>query len=167
MANEYFEHAFEHALAVCKKCRYSVLPSHIKSHLQRTHCVSRKKAEWAAEDVGSWAGLIQYASELEVPSQAIKPIHLLPVYADGLMCQIDAGSCCQIFRSRHAIKNHWRQGHSWSAAGKGGRPSQTEQKKIQDYIRKSCKTVYCQRVFVQGQGSQYFEVQPPNPGRQL
>jgi hypothetical protein len=36
------------------------------SHLQRTHRVNRKQAESAADEVSSWAGLIEYASEVEV-----------------------------------------------------------------------------------------------------
>jgi hypothetical protein len=96
-----------------------------------------------------------------VPSQIVKPTHQLPVYGDGLMCQIDPDHCRQIFRSAHTIRNHWREVHDWTVAGKGGRPSQIEQKRIQDRMSKNCNTVYCQRLLVQGQGSQYFEVQPP------
>jgi hypothetical protein len=93
IADVYFEHLVEYALAVCKECRHGALPSQIKSYLQRAHRVSRKQAELAAEDVGSWAGLIQYASQLEVPSEITEPIHLLLVYADGLKYRIDLDSC--------------------------------------------------------------------------
>ena len=71
---------------MCKECRHGVLPSQIKSHVQRSHHVKRREAELIADNVRSWPGLIEYASELEVPSQVIKPIHELPVYEDGLMC---------------------------------------------------------------------------------
>ena len=71
---------------MCKECRHGVLPSQIKNHVQRAHPAKRKQAKEIAEDVGNWAGLIQYASELGVPSQVIKPIQQLPVYKDGLMC---------------------------------------------------------------------------------
>ena len=63
-----------------------MLPSQVKSHLQRAHRVSRKQAESIAEDIASWAGLVEYASELEVPSQVIPAIQQLLVYVDGLMC---------------------------------------------------------------------------------
>jgi hypothetical protein len=162
MSGNYFEHLAEYALAVCRKCRHGILPSQIISHLQRTHQVKRKQAEVIAEEVSSWVRLIEYASELEVPSQVIQALHQLLVYADGLMCLIQPGHCYQIFRSEHAIRNHWRTVHDWSAAGKGGRPSQVAKTKIQDRINKGCKTVYCQRLLVQGHGSQYFEVQPPS-----
>jgi hypothetical protein len=49
VAGEYFEHLVEYALAVCKECRYGVFPSQVKSHLQRTHCVSHKEAEVVAK----------------------------------------------------------------------------------------------------------------------
>ena len=60
------------------------------------------------------------------------------------------------------MKKHWRVAHEWSPAGKGGRPRREQQKKIEDRIRKYCKTVNCQRLLVQGQGSQYFQVQQPS-----
>lgn len=161
VAGAYFEHLVEYALAICRECRHGVLPSQVKSHLQR-HRVSRKQAELAAEDVSSWAGLIQYAGELEVPSQAIQAIHQLPIYADGLMCQVDADHCHQIFRSAEAMRKHWQKAHSWSVAGKGGRPSRTEKAVIQERISKGCKRIHCQRLLVQGPGSQYFEVHQPD-----
>jgi hypothetical protein len=73
VAGEYFKYLVAYALAVCKECRHGVLPSQVKSHLQRAHRVSQKQAESIAEDVASWTGLIEYASELEVPSQVIPP----------------------------------------------------------------------------------------------
>jgi hypothetical protein len=161
VAGEHFEHLVEYALAVCKECRHGVLPSQIKSHVQRSHHAKRKKAELIADEVSSWAGLIEYASELEVPSQVIKPIHQLPVYEDGLMCRLAPDYCRQIFRSERVIKKHWRDAHEWSPAGKGGRLTQVQQKNIQDRVNKYCKTVHCQRLLVQGQGSQYFEVHQP------
>jgi uncharacterized C2H2 Zn-finger protein len=159
--DDLFDHLIEYRLAICKECQHGVLPSQIKSHLQRAHRMGRKQAESVAEEVGSWAGLIQYASELEVPSQAVEPMHQLPVYADGLKCQLDPSRCRHIFRSSEAMRKHWHKAHDWSPASKGGRPSRIEEEKIQARSRESCQTVHCQRLLVQGQGSQYFEVQPP------
>ena len=68
VAGEHFEHLVEYALAVCRECRHGILPSQIKSHVQRSHHVTRKKAELIVDEVRSWAGLIEYASEVEVPS---------------------------------------------------------------------------------------------------
>jgi hypothetical protein len=52
VAGKYIKHLVKYALAICKECRHGVLPSQIKSHLQQ-HCVSRKQAKLAAEDVSS------------------------------------------------------------------------------------------------------------------
>jgi RecQ family ATP-dependent DNA helicase len=164
VAGEHFAHLVEYALAVCKECRHGVLPSQIKSHVQRAHPAKRKQAKVIAEEVGSWAGLIQYAGELEVPSQVIEPIHPLPVYQDGLMCRLAPDRCRQIFRSEGAMKKHWRVAHEWSPAGKGGHPTRVEQKDIRDRVNQCCKKVHCQRLLVQGQGSQYFQVQPGEDG---
>lgn len=157
-----FEHLVEHALAGCRECRHGVLPSHIKSHVQRAHPAKRKQAKAIAEEVGNWAGFIQYAGELEVPSQVIETIHQLSVYEDGLMCQVDPNHCRRIYREPEGIREHWRDVHSWSAAGKGGHPTQEKQKEIQERISQHCKKVHCQRLLlVQGQGSQYFQVHQP------
>jgi hypothetical protein len=65
---QHFEHLAAYAIAVCKECRHGVLPSHIRSHLQRAHKVKQKQAEDIAERVRSWLGLVEYASEIQVPS---------------------------------------------------------------------------------------------------
>jgi hypothetical protein len=50
---QHFKHLAEYSIAICKECRHSVLPSHIKSHLQRAHKVKHKQAEDIAERVRS------------------------------------------------------------------------------------------------------------------
>ncbi|KAJ4354790.1 hypothetical protein N0V95_003520 [Ascochyta clinopodiicola] len=63
------------------------------------------------------------------------------------------------------MKNHWQNAHEWSPAEKGGRPTQVQQKNIRERVDRYSKKVHCQRLLVQGQGSQYFEVhQPGNDG---
>ena len=64
---QHFQHLAAYSVAICKECRHGVLPSHIKSHLQRAHKVNQKQAEDIAERVRSWPGLIEYASELQAP----------------------------------------------------------------------------------------------------
>jgi hypothetical protein len=139
-----------------------VLPSHIQSHLQRTHKIRQKQAEDIAERVRSWSGLIKYASELQAHSQVIPPISQLPIYPDGLLCQLDSAYCSKVFRSIDDMKKHWREVHGWSVGSKGGHLSQVAQKEIQLRINEGCRRIHCQRLLIQGPGSQYFEVQPPN-----
>ena len=164
VASQHFEHLAKYALAVCRECRHGVLPSQIKGHVQRNHHVKRKEAELIADEVRNWAGLIEYASELNVPSQVIEPIQQLPVYQDGKMCRLDPDRCRQIFRSERVMKNHWRDIHGWSPAEKGGRPTRVQQEAIDDCVKQYSKKVHCQRLLAQGHGKQYFEVHQPGDG---
>ena len=92
-ASKFFEHLPEYSLAICRECRYGVLPSHIPNHLQCHYRVTYKQAESIGEEVSSWANLFQYASQLEVPNKAINPISQLPVHTDGLICQLEPERC--------------------------------------------------------------------------
>jgi hypothetical protein len=146
--SQYFEHLAAYSIAICKECRHGVLPSHIKSHLQRAHKVKQRQAEDIAERVHSWLGLVEYASEIQVPSQVITPISQLPVYSDGLLCQLDAACGCKVLRSIKAMKNHWREVHDWSVGSKGGHLSLVAQKEIQLRIDEACRRVHCQRLLI-------------------
>jgi hypothetical protein len=86
---QYFEHVVEYSIAACRECQYAVWPDQIEGHLQRQHKVNRKGAEAVGQQIRSWAGLIQYPSELEVPSNILKPVYQLLLYTDGLLCQLE------------------------------------------------------------------------------
>ncbi|KAL5400979.1 hypothetical protein PMIN03_011921 [Paraphaeosphaeria minitans] len=106
-ASQYFEHLPAYSLAICRECRYGVLPSHARRHLQSVYQgIQGRQAQSIADELESWPGLKQYASELEVPSQSIKPISQLPIYTDGLMCALAPSRCRQIVQSFRVIKNH-------------------------------------------------------------
>jgi hypothetical protein len=51
--DDLFDHSIEYRLAICKECQHRVLPSQIKSYLQRAHQIGRKQAKSVAEEVGS------------------------------------------------------------------------------------------------------------------
>jgi uncharacterized C2H2 Zn-finger protein len=162
-ACSYFEHVMEYRVAVCRECRYGVLPNHIERHLQHVHKVEHKEAERVAKAAREWV-LVEYASEVQVPSQIVKSIAQLPVFADGLLCRLGPGRCSKVFRSAEVMRKHWQKTHDWSTAGKGGHPSRVARQRIQRRHQEGCRAVHCQRLFVQGQGSQYFEVQRPVEG---
>jgi hypothetical protein len=166
IACQYFEHVAEYSVAACRECRYAVWPDQIESHLQKQHKVSRKQADIVGEQIRSWAGLLQYPSELEVPGGVPKPVPQLAVYTNGLLCQLDLGQCLRIFRSSKTIKKHWRVDHGWSASSRHGRLSQIRQKSVQVQIEKAYQLVHCQRLFGSRHGSQYFEVQPPSQNQE-
>jgi hypothetical protein len=105
MECEYFKHIVKYQIAVCRKCRHAVLPSHIRSHLQRVHKVKLQQAESIAERVGNWPGVAEYASEIAVPTRTILPIHKLLVYCNRFLCQLEP-NCRQILQSIEAMRKH-------------------------------------------------------------
>ncbi|KAG9382299.1 DUF3505 multi-domain protein [Pyrenophora tritici-repentis] len=115
---QYFEHVPEHSVAACRECRYAVWPDQIEGHLQKQHKVSYKEAEAVGQQVRSWAGLVQYPSELEVPTGA----------------QSLCGNCQS--RSKEAIRKICKDHQGWSAGKKRGRPSRTRQKSVQAHMDK-------------------------------
>lgn len=153
-----FEHLTEHQLAVCRECRYAVWPDQIEGHLQKQHKTSLKSAQAVGDAVRQWPGLLQYPSELEIPTSCVDAISQLPVYDDGLLCQLESARCRLVLRSPKALKEHWRTIHRWSVGKKRGRPSQIREKTIQAKLEDGCKRVHCQRLFGSRHGSQYFEV---------
>jgi hypothetical protein len=50
---QHFEHLAVYSIAVCKEYRYSVLPSYVKSYLQRMHRVKDRQANIIVERVRS------------------------------------------------------------------------------------------------------------------
>lgn len=164
---KYFKHLAEHQLAICNECQYAVWPNQIEGHLQEQHKVKRKEAEAIGESVRCWSGLIQYPSELELPGQAREPFSELPLYRDGMLCQLEPTRCKHIVRNTNVLKKHWRiDHHYWSAGKKRGRPSRIQAQSIEAQIQEGYKQVYCQRFFSSRHGSQYFEVQLPIEGQQ-
>ncbi|KAF2871802.1 hypothetical protein BDV95DRAFT_493807, partial [Massariosphaeria phaeospora] len=50
---QHFEHLAAYSIAICKECKHSVLPSYVKSYLQRMHRVKQKQAKDIAKRVRS------------------------------------------------------------------------------------------------------------------
>jgi Orsellinic acid/F9775 biosynthesis cluster protein D len=105
--DEFFEHLAEYQLAICKECRHAVWPDQIEGHLQgKNHKVERKKAISIADRVREWPGLIMHPSEMQVPGHVDRPISQLPLYQDGLLCQLDPARCHYICQGLKSIKEH-------------------------------------------------------------
>jgi hypothetical protein len=163
IACQYFNHLPEYQVAVCKECQYAVWPDQIEGHLQAQHKIKRKEASKVGLEVRSWAGVMQYPSELLAPSQIMAPHPQLPVYADGLLCQLEPSQCQRVLRSVKSMKKHWHKDHQgWSAAKKRGRPSRIKEKRLQARIEQGYTNVHCQRLFGSRHGSQYFQVHRPD-----
>jgi superfamily II DNA helicase RecQ len=166
--HQYFEHLVEYQVAVCRECRYAVWPDQIESHLRKQHKKPPKSIRAVGDAVRQWAGLLQYPSEWTIPDNNVQPIPQLPVYDDGLLCQLEPKRCRHIARTVDSIKKHWRKDHDgWSLGKKQGRPSRTRARTLQARMEDGCKRVHCQRLFGSRHGSQYFEVcHTPDSGPQ-
>ena len=137
--DKYFQYLAEYQLAICNDCQYGVWPTQVEGHLQEQHKIPYKEAQLVGECVRSWPGLIQYPGELVLPDQVITPIPQLPLYPDGLLCQINPIRCRYIARSTESIRRHWREAHEWSAGKKRGRPSRTKEKSVQAQVYEGYK----------------------------
>jgi hypothetical protein len=102
---------------------------------------------------------LQTQSQFVPLSMVSSAIPYLPIYSDGLQCQISPLSCQFIGRGKESIRYHWRQVHQWSAGIGRGRSTKSRKKEIEDRFNTAAKHVYCQRVFIQGEGSRYFAIE--------
>ena len=92
-ACRHFHYLPEYQVAVCKECRYAVWPDQIKGYLQAQHKIKRKEVSEVGLEIRSWAGVIQYPSEFVAPSDIVAPHPQLPVFTDGLLCQLEPSQC--------------------------------------------------------------------------
>ena len=80
-------------MAVCRECQYAVWLDQIEGHLQKQHKKPLKSAQAIGDAVCQWPGLIQHPSELKIPGNGVQSVPQLPVYDDGLLCQLEAEHC--------------------------------------------------------------------------
>jgi RecQ family ATP-dependent DNA helicase len=165
---EYFTHLPDFQVIICKECQHAVLPSHIDTHFtaKPQHDFEKKERQRIADAVADINGLIGNEETLRrckfpFPPSTSKPIPALAEPRnDGMQCELEtAGQVCQyICCTTYGIRKHCWEEHGWKSKKKGGRP------------KKHCKTsqevpwrtgVHCQRFFIQGHKSGYFEVQRP------
>lgn len=157
-ATELFEHLEQWRVIVCRQCRYAVWPSEVATHLtSKQHGHNRKVARSVAEEVEGWPGTIAYPGMFELPSFVTTPIPQIPLFDDGLQCQIDPVRCQYITRGIKALKEHWRTSHGWSVQQGRGGSGGAKQADAQKRFDEASKTVRCQRLFVNRAHSQYFE----------
>ena len=158
-ANDLFQHVAEWQIIVCKECRHAVWPDHVRGHSVGTqHRMSSKEASAIGDEVAAWPGLATTRSDFTVPDTVPKPIVEIPLYSDGLKCIRDPRRCSYVCRGRKAIQNHWRTCHGWMVQNGRGGSGKARKTAAETRFRTGAKEVECQRMFVQGPHSQYFEV---------
>ena len=116
MATEYFYHLSEWQVVICKEYRYAVWPGQVKGHLiNKQHGVSSKRAVVVSEEISEWPGVARYPSQFCTPAHVDEAVDELPVYNDGIKCELYRGDCRYVCRSILVIKEYWRKVHGFSA----------------------------------------------------
>ena len=165
-----FIHLPEFRVIICKECKCAVLPNHIDAHFAgKPHKLEVDERRRITEEVAKEQELIGSEEELRriefpFPAATSKPIEGLAIPKRGaLQCTFQTGSkvcgyiCCTI----GGIRAHCIKKHQWKSTRKGGRPKKHIPRPKNDTPWRT--NVSCQRFFVQGPKSKYFEVQVPNP----
>ncbi|KAH7038988.1 hypothetical protein B0J12DRAFT_553844, partial [Macrophomina phaseolina] len=156
----HFEQIPAFGLVACRKCRHAVWPDAVGAHLRGgEHRMSRRQAQAVSDKlIELWGDrLLRRPAELEVPASVEAAIPQLPIFPDGLLCEVESDRCRFVCRNENRIRNHCRDAHGWTKQGRGGRPSKADQ------LRAAGKEpwrrgVRCQRFFPSRHASQFFAV---------
>jgi hypothetical protein len=144
------------------------LPSKINTHFTgKPHHLEVGERRKIIDEVGKIVGLIPNEEALrqgEFPFSAPdrKPIEgLAPPKSGALKCgiEVDGQVCGYICGKVDGIRRHCTEKHQWKSTRKGGRPKKHGKRDDAIVWRTG---VYCQRFFVQGPKSRYFEVEAPD-----
>jgi Orsellinic acid/F9775 biosynthesis cluster protein D len=167
-----FKQLSEFGLLVCTtdSCGHAVWPDQIMAHCKgKQHKMATKEAVEIADAFRNEAGLKRHSDELQMPRSARQAIAQLPIYTDGLICTLEPGVCRYICRNRRNMGDHCRVKHGWKSHSGSGRPKKAPaaaavtitsggESSTRNEDRQAWRAIHCQRFFVQGAGSQYFEV---------
>lgn len=178
----------EYQLLVCKLCRYACPASGVARHLRSKHSalLSATRRRELTDRISALSYRIRDRAGLEelpvpAPTAAAVP-WIIPPFTDGFACR----TCGYIIRSREKMTEHCRTVHSQSiiatAAGQKRQRSASGYKEPDNdddddddnddddgggvaypWWRKG---VRCQRFFVSGEGSSWFEVEREAPRKQ-
>jgi hypothetical protein len=160
MADKYFAHNTEWHVAICKECQCVVWADHVTSHLTgKHHKLRRRTAESITDSLRLWPGIIEESSAFVSPLYLSQPILDLPIFTNGLQCQLSPRTCRYICRDEKTIRNHWRLVHEWSPIHQRGAVASIQKKSAQENILAARRVVRCQRFCKQGQHSHYIAIE--------
>jgi hypothetical protein len=151
-------------LIICTECKYAVLPSSVRTHMQdkTKHSVSKAELERIEQEISLLSDLIFTREELNdltfppVSEPAIPQLRAPRI--DGMKCQLwnEFEQCSYISCHLGAIQTHCKKQHNWkNQQQKGKRRNGTA------YDLPWISGIHCQQFFVRSSGSQYFEVAKP------
>ena len=165
-ASSLFYHLEEQRVIVCRECRYAVWPDQVSAHLRLKHEAPRKEVRAIATEVASW-GLQRSPEDFRLVRTGLQPLDHLPVYQDGVACQLRPAQCQYVCRSLTSLRNHWRTAHRWRPSPlqrRGGSMLPAEREEYQRRCASASRPVHCQRLFLSGTYASYYEVVPDRPG---
>lgn len=166
---ELFEYVQAYALLVCKQHGCIVPPQHLGTHLGHQHSFSSDTCRkiyaalqsnfldrnipllWSEEEL----------SNLRFPTGGVPQIPYLPVYYNGLLCQIagpDQKQCGYICRDLSGMQGHCRKNHQWVNPRRRGRAPES-QRLIPPSVP-WLTGVSCQQLGKTRSAQRYFEVIP-------
>jgi hypothetical protein len=149
----------EFQIIVCKECKYAVLPIYIDTHFTtKPHNLSKKEWQEIAEEVEKIDRLIDDEETLRQSKFTFPPAMSQPIAAlekakkNGLQCTACQYVCCTL----QGMWIHQWEDHQWKSKQKGGWPKKKASDRNQQVLWRA--DVQCQRFFIQGHKSGYFEV---------
>jgi hypothetical protein len=80
----------------------------------------RKQAIGVSDEIEQWHGIAQFSGEFKIPRYVEEAVEGLPVYTDGIKCELNEGQCTYVCRNMDVIKEHWRKTYGHSVGQKRG-----------------------------------------------
>ncbi|KAL3952830.1 hypothetical protein ACCO45_012773 [Purpureocillium lilacinum] len=151
-----FIHLPKFPVVICKTCGYACVADKVAGRLLARHrnlpVAGRRAVEHTVKSIPDIIHQRDELGRLEVPPPAIRAIpHLAPPKTDGLRWR----KCPFVSRRLQKVRAHCRSAHDWQNPRSRRRPTRNEYAHP-DKPRK--EGVRCQRIFVSGSGSGWFEV---------
>ena len=145
---------------VCRSCQYGVRREVLRTHFRTKHQYTPQQTRTILDY--SW----KISPDIARPSLPALPPGTVPypeltLFDDGLLCTKQS-QCRYICRTKDSMKEHLRKEHQWTLRARQGRPQKNSGQPDLPW-----KPVACQRIFVTGAGSNYFEVRTINPQEDL
>jgi hypothetical protein len=151
----------EHKLLVCtaKSCQHVVWPKEVRAHCTgKKHRMGSKDAQAMAGQFKHDGCLLQQPDELEIPRFVTSAIPQLPLYTDGLRCEVEPEKCYYICRRENGMRDHCRTEHGWTRFERGGRYSRVQEARARRERPWPWRSATCQRFAVSGERAKFFEV---------
>jgi hypothetical protein len=124
----------------------------------KQHRLPRKEAVAISDEIEHWHGIARFPSEFDLPKYVEEAVDGMPVYTDGVKCEVDKGQCAYVCCNIDVLKEHWRKTHGFSVGQRRGGSGMLRKEDTDRQILQNRRQVQCQRFFVQKEHSQYFEV---------